>query len=549
MFFLPQPSREYDPQTEMSGPAPKASPTDFSRRHPDISLFLLGFLWTILIMPMDPHKMVSDSHRRFKSATWIWSGTNPGGRLPGVEGVGHYWDGVGQSLLFVPFDFILSALGIADVETRFNIVSRALFPAVNGLVLLLSWHALRELGFKPRTCSLGTLVTLGCTTLTFHFQNNQENPLMLAYALVAVIGILKWNKSGSLLWLNLTCAAQAASISIRVTNLAYVLPIFGLPMLSRFFDESRPWDWRQEVRQAVRMAWVAVPWLLAAFAIDRWWQWVRFGTLQGTYFSIFQKWAVANFDQLPPGFPFSVPFTEGFAGQLISPAKGVVFYEPLVIAALAFWLLKKTESTPKTKALVLVGCIATLGTAAGLARFYYWDSEPNWGPRYLATPAHLLELALAGWIVSNLNSRTWIQKLLGLWAICLMATQISGIWWPAYHESIEGDIRRGPEYVKTSSDLWSRGLPTVNSETHKDWVVVNRPVGVAKDIARQIALPKEEWLASKPPMRMIWITGTLNSLSHSTRWAVRLAWLTGLGLALWLARQAVVGTETPRNRT
>jgi hypothetical protein len=89
----------------------------------------------------------------------------------------------------------------------------------------------------------------------------------------------------------------------------------------------------------------------------------------------------------------------------------------------------------------------------------------------------------------------------------------------------------------------------VNSETHKDWVVVNRPVGVAKDIARQIALPKEEWLASKPPMRMIWITGTLNSLSPSTRWAVRLAWLTGLGLALWLARQAVVGTETPRNRT
>jgi hypothetical protein len=514
-----------------------------------MTLLLLGFLWTLLIMPADPHNMVSDSHRRFRSASWIWSGTNPEGRLPGVGGVGHHWDGVGQSLVLVPFDFALSVLGIGDVEKRFAIVSRFLFPAINGLVLLLSWHALRQLGFKARSCSLGTLITVGCTTLTFHFQNNQENPLMLAYALIAIIGILKWNDSGSLLWLNLAGAAQAANLSIRVTNLAYILPLFGLPMLSRVFDRSRPWSWREEVRQMARMAVVVVPWLLVGLAIDRWWQWVRFGTLQGTYYSIFQKWAVTHFEDLPPGFPFSVPFLEGFAGQLISPAKGVFFYEPLVIATLAFWFLRKTEATPRTKALVFIGCIAILGTAVGLARLYYWDSEPNWGPRYLATPAHLVELALSAWIVSRLDPNTWLQRLLGLMAVGLMAIQISSIWWPAYHENMEGAVRRGPEYVKTSSDLWSRGLPTVNSETHKDWVVVNRPVGVAKDIARQIALPKEEWLASKPPMRMIWITGTLNSFSPSTRWAVRLAWLTGLGLALWLARQAVVGTETPRNPT
>jgi hypothetical protein len=531
----------------MSVSAPKASPAELCRRRPDITLFLLGFLWTVLVMPADPHKMVSDTHRRFKSATWIWSGTDPGGRLPGVGGVGHYWDGVGQSLVFVPIDIVLSTFGIAEFETRYSITARFLFPIINGLVLLLSWHALRQLGFKTRSCSLGTLVTLCCTTLTFHFQNNQENPLMLAYALVAIIGILKWNDSGSILWLNIACIAQAASVTIRVTNLAYVLPLFGLPLLSRAFDGFRAWDLRYEIRQMSKMATVAVPWLLLAFAIDRWWQWVRFGTVYGTYYSVFQKWAEDNFDNLPAGYPFTVPFLEGFAGQLISPAKGVLFYEPLVGAALLVWLSKKAEFSPRTKALTLIGCVAIVGTAIGLARLISWDSDPNWGPRYLATPAHLMELAIAGWIVSNLEPQTWIKRLLVLGGICLMALQISGIWWPAYHEVIVANAKRGPEYVKTTSELWTRGLSTVNSELHKEWVIINRPIGVAKDIARQITLPKDEWLAGAPPMRMIWPTGTLNSLSTTTRWAVRLAWLAAVAAAVWLARQSVIGPATERN--
>lgn len=63
---------------------------------------------------------------------------------------------------------------------------------------------------------------------------------MLAYALTALIGIFRWSESGSLVWLNLACAAQAGSISIRITNLTYVLPLFGIPMLTRMFDPSQP---------------------------------------------------------------------------------------------------------------------------------------------------------------------------------------------------------------------------------------------------------------------------------------------------------------------
>lgn len=529
----------------MLRPASAAPLATIFRRLPDLSFFLLGILWTFLVMPASPRNMVTDSFRRFRSAAWIWSGENPGGRLPGLDGFGHHWDGVGQSLLFVPFDMGISALGARDIATRYSIMARVLFPLVNGLVLFLSWHALRLLGFKPRIASIGTLVTLACSTLTFHFQNNQENPLMLAYALAALIGILRWSESGSLAWLNLACAAQAGSISIRITNLAYVLPLFGIPMLTRMFDPTKPWDWRDEIRRFAKLAIVAIPWLLLALAIDRWWQWIRFGTLKGTYYSVFKEWATTHFENLPAGFPFSVPFSEGFWGQLSSPAKGVVFYEPIIAASLLLWLLTREKANARTKALVVAGAVACIGTAFGLARLYYWDSDPNWGPRYLATPAHLVELPLAAWMASTLRQRTWLRRLMICGALCLLAFQTSGIWLPAYHENIVRSSKRNPEEARRASEYWSRGLPTVDAESHQDWVVVNRPVDVATDIARQLTLPTDQWMAGNPPMRMIWITGTLKSLSPPVRWVIRLAWLAGLGLALWLARQSILGDTEP----
>lgn len=116
---------------------------------------------------------------------------------------------------------------------------------------------------------------------------------------------------------------------------------------------------------------------MLALAIDRWWQWTRFGTLKGTYYSVFKEWATTHFENLPPGFPFSVPFSEGFWGQLFSQAKGVVFYEPIIAASLLLWLLTRAKANAGTNALVLAGAVACIGTASGLARLYYWDSDPT----------------------------------------------------------------------------------------------------------------------------------------------------------------------------
>jgi len=525
---------------------PKPSLADHFRRNPGHALFWIGFVFTILIIPMNPLLMVSDSLKRFRSASWIIGGENPGGFLPGVGGATHYWYGLGQSLVFIPFDRALSALGVTNLVTRYSVTARLLYPLTNGLVLVLSWDALRLLGFRSRHCVLGTLVTLGVTTLPFHFQNNQENPLTLVCALTALVGILRWNDSGSLLWLNLACAAQAESILIRVTNLAYVLPLFGLPLLSRLLDRSRPLDPGREFRQTARLATVAIPWLVVAFAADRWWQLVRFGTWSGTYMTIFQNWATSNFGGLPKGFPFSVPFRDGLVLQLVSPGKGVLFYEPLLVAAIVFGLSPWSRSSPRTRALVLTGVVATLGTIVGLAQFYYWDSEPNWGPRYLASTAFLAELPLAAWVVSQLPRGAWRTRILAGVAGCLLVVQISGIWWPGYHENVECVHRKGPEHVRRTSEFYTRGLPLQEPDGHTDWRFIDRPKGVIADLWRQMTLPGDAWVAGNPPMRMVWVTGELKSLSPASRWAIRLVWLAGLGLVFWLAREALLGEPKSR---
>ncbi len=513
------------------------------RDHPSEALFIFGFLCTLLIMPRSPMLMVSDNFKRFRNASWICTGADPGGPLPGVGGVGHHWYGIGQSLVFIPFDRCLAALGINDVGTRFSITVLVLAPVINGLVLFLSWHTLRMLDFKPRVCTWGTLLLMTCTTLPWHFQNNQENPMMLASALAAVIGLFRWFDTGSWIWLNIACAAQAFSLCIRVPNLAYILPIFGLPLLSRILDRTVRVDWKEELGRLWGMMLVAVPWMGLGLLLDRLWQWVRFGTWKGTYFTVFAEWAFTNFDILPPGFPFSVNFNEGLRGQLFSPGKGVVFYEPFVLLAVAFWFLPRTKTNPRLKAMILVATVALIGSIAGLARSNYWDGDPSWGPRLLASPAHLLELPLAAWLVASVTGSIPLRRLLGVAAASLMTLQISGVWWPAYHEVVIAVQKRGAKYAEFTTSLYQRGLPWSDSSQTQEWRIANRPLQVAIDLGNQFTQPRDVWLAQTPTARMIWGTLPLTNVSPFVRWTIRLIWFSGIAVLVWLTRQAIVGSR------
>ena len=63
--------------------------------------------------------------------------------------------------------------------------------------------------------------------------------------------------------------------------------------------------------------------VLAALAVAAWYNWLRFGSPLTTGYL--------------PEERFATPFFEGFYGLLLSPGKGLFWYNPLLFAAVAAW--------------------------------------------------------------------------------------------------------------------------------------------------------------------------------------------------------------------
>jgi len=88
---------------------------------------------------------------------------------------------------------------------------------------------------------------------------------------------------------------------------------------------------------------------------------------------------------------FTEPFLTGLTGLLVSPGKGVLWYSPPLLLALAgSWLFARRRPD---LALVITGMLAA--TLALYTRYYIWDGGGVWGSRFLLPLLPLLLLPAA----------------------------------------------------------------------------------------------------------------------------------------------------------
>src|SRR5262249_35862737 len=80
-----------------------------------------------------------------------------------------------------------------------------------------------------------------------------------------------------------------------------------------------------------------IPFLIMAVAIDRIYQFERFGTWTDTYLDRRELQHSALHPERPPNWPWITPFREGVYLLLISPTRSIVLFDPLLI--LTFWLM------------------------------------------------------------------------------------------------------------------------------------------------------------------------------------------------------------------
>lgn len=96
-----------------------------------------------------------------------------------------------------------------------------------------------------------------------------------------------------------------------------------------------------------------------------------------------------------PGEGFTTPFLHGLVGQLVAPARGVVFFTPAIVAGL--WLVadRRLEPDHRHRAFVRLGLLYCVLVVLAYAKWHAWHGAWYWGPRFLLPLSVLGALFLA----------------------------------------------------------------------------------------------------------------------------------------------------------
>lgn len=114
---------------------------------------------------------------------------------------------------------------------------------------------------------------------------------------------------------------------------------------------------------------------LPGIALVAWFNFHRFGSLT----TVYQPTALGSLEALTVPW-FSSLHLQGVAGLLVSPGKGLIWYAPPVLAAVAVAVpLARRLGAPAAA----LGA-QLLASALLFGRFRYWHGDWAWGPRYVA---------------------------------------------------------------------------------------------------------------------------------------------------------------------
>ena len=275
--------------------------------------------------------------------------------------------GVTEAALFVPFVLAARLIRSGDPAAEEWLVS--LVPSLFTALLIVVLHQwCRDLGASRRR-ALAISLTAALGTMLWPYTALGLEPVMSASAFAAGYSIFAFGHRGGRAWPLAAGVASAIAAGTKETGL------LALPALFLLFAET--WRARPDRKP---LAWLAFGIPIAAslcvFAMTR-----REGVeaLLGT-----------SLNSSAADGGWQVLF--GMWGQLASPNKGIVFYSPAVILALAAWPDLNRRAAPVAR-WVLVLAVSTI---AGMGTRSFW-AEETWGPRYdhvLIAPL-LLSLAAA----------------------------------------------------------------------------------------------------------------------------------------------------------
>jgi hypothetical protein len=347
----------------------------------------------------------SDAALRYQTAkSWI---EGQGGALParigwdgGVvlsDGRVYSYYGPLQSMLMVPFLLAAQALPVSGLDpsvVETFVISLGLFPLLSTAVILLLFFALRRLGHSSRTSLLACLA-IAFASLFWHYARTgqEESVVALGYALW-LYGAARL-ASGGKLAATLMALGSLVALATRWASGPQLVVLFVITLILLF--RHRQWVRPVDVVLGIGLAATGVFCVLL-------YNYVRFGEWLETGYGILYAHLGLKMFQLDG-------YAGHFAALLASPYRGLFFYSPIVLAAIAGTFLLRSE----TERLLGFGALAMLTVAVlFFSAFHFWAGGHSWGPRYLVSPLVLLAPALASLFEHRPRSALLVPALAAL---------------------------------------------------------------------------------------------------------------------------------------
>ena len=367
-----------------------------------------------------------DTVRRLQVARWIRLGEPPvssqdtGFGIIGRGGVRHAWYGIGQSLLLIPCDALVSAavMPVLDhyglnAEKRQQIAVLVIAFLMQSFVttgsLVLAYELLILFQFTPDVSIAGALSLLFGTLYLQYVQSAQENNLLLLLALCALYGVLRWQRENSAEWAAIAGAAGGFAILVRLPSVleAGVFAMFAVSVHA----------------QRTRFLAAYLPPVAAALLLDRWYHWYRFGELFSTYMGIFGRQFRPSGE--PGTYPFNYPFWKGVIGTFFSPDKSVFLFDPLlvVLVFVAAWKWRSIQTSLRI-AIVWLAVLLLLYSAVH-ARYIDFGGDVAWGHRFVTLPAGLLALFAVPLLLTSTESLPALLRRMA-WGLVFFAMILQG---------------------------------------------------------------------------------------------------------------------------
>lgn len=360
----------------------------------------------------------------------------------GADGALYAKKGPTPSLLLLPFVWAADALPWLTVRA-----TAVLFNALVTTAAVVSLHAFaRRLGYAPWVALAVALAYSAATFAITYVKTLFGEPLAALLLLLAVMCAHAWRASGGR-W-RLAAAGGLLALCAGV-NLIYAL--LALPLaLYLWWPTPPPLLWRggRGVRfpysggRGVRLPYsggrgmralagdvsaFAAP-LIAGAALLSLYNWARFGS------------PFASGYGFEAGEGFITPLGVGLYGLLLSPYRGVFWYNPLLLLAVPGWLLFRHRHR-RLAWLILALTALQLVT---FALWWSWHGGIAWGPRFLLVPLPLVMLALVPVFEAAARRRALLLIAAALAALSL-GVQLLGVLydyrvWQGFLLSLQPDL-------------------------------------------------------------------------------------------------------------